>query len=100
MAKQDKYTKSARGQLCTVRIPGICNHNPKTTQPAHVTVKGLHGTATKMSNIHIAYACDSCHAVMDGRLQSEYTRDDVKLMAFEGLIRTQQIMIDEGVINL
>ncbi|MBC7213069.1 MAG: DUF1364 family protein, partial [Pseudomonas sp.] len=26
-----KVRESARGQDCTVRIPGICNFNPETT---------------------------------------------------------------------
>ncbi|HDH3110461.1 TPA: nuclease domain-containing protein, partial [Escherichia coli] len=23
--------KAAKGQMCTVRIPGYCNHNPETS---------------------------------------------------------------------
>ncbi len=27
--------KAARGQMCTVRIPGYCNHDPETSVLAH-----------------------------------------------------------------
>ena len=31
-----KIRNSARGQDCTLRIPGVCNFNPETTVLAHV----------------------------------------------------------------
>ncbi|MER2105083.1 MAG: nuclease domain-containing protein, partial [Pseudomonas atacamensis] len=31
-----KLRASANGQECTVRMPGICNHNPETTVLAHL----------------------------------------------------------------
>ena len=32
--------KAARGQMCTVRIPGYCNHDPETSVLAHYRLAG------------------------------------------------------------
>ena len=102
MAKQDKYTRSARGKECQIRIPGVCNGNPDTVVLAHLNGAGM---GMKHANIHGAYACSACHDAVDGRLetvkyQKIYSQNEKKLMHLEGVIRTQQIMIKEGVLKL
>ncbi len=39
--------KAAKGQMCQIRIPGYCNHNPETSVLAHYRLAGTCGTATK-----------------------------------------------------
>jgi hypothetical protein len=95
--KQDKYTKSARGQDCQVRIISICNFNPETTVLAHLSGGGV---GAKRLNIHGAYCCSSCHDAIDGRMKTDYSSDELNLMHLEGVIRTQEIMINEGVLKL
>ncbi|EJQ6436201.1 DUF1364 family protein, partial [Shigella flexneri] len=51
--------KAARGQMCTVRIPGYCNHNPETSVLAHYRLAGTCGTATKPHDMQAAIACSS-----------------------------------------
>ena len=92
-----KYTKSAKGQECQVRIPNVCNHDPETTVFAHVNGGGM---GYKRADIHGAYACRACHDVLDGR-------DDAGLSVvvrdsyfFGGLLRTQEIMIKDGILLL
>jgi len=94
-----KLTKSARGQDCQIRIPGICNHNPETVVLAHLPGGGVGG---KMSDIHGAYACSDCHAVIDGaNWQGQcWPSDTLRLWHYEGVIRTQIIMLDIGLIKL
>ena len=46
-----------------------------------------------------AWACSSCHDVVDGRITTKYTKDEVKLMFLEGVIRTQTILIKKGIIE-
>ena len=58
MSKQTKYTKSARGQDCQVRLEGICNFNPETTILAHLNGGGA---GMKHLDIHGAFCCSSCH---------------------------------------
>lgn len=101
MAKQDKYTRSAKGKECTVRIPNVCNGNPETVVLAHLNGAGM---GMKHSNIHGAYACSACHDAIDGKIdlmkQIGWDKHDTELAHLEGVIRTQQIMIKEGVLKL
>ena len=98
--KQDKYTTSAKGKPCQVRIPGVCKEAPEhdTTIFAHLNGGGM---ALKHSSIHGAYACLQCHYWLDGGYVHDpehgVNRD---LYHLEGVIRTQQIMIDDGVLEL
>ena len=97
MAKQDKYTKSAKGQPCQVRIPSVCNHNPKTTVLAHLNGAGM---AFKHLSIHGAYACSACHTWLDGGYTKETDRAMRDLWHLEAVIRTQTIMVNEGILKL
>ena len=95
---QSKYTKSARDQQCQVRLPNICNWNPETTVFAHLSGAGL---AKKHSDIHGAYCCSDCHDVLDGRnSNAPFSMTEKKIAHYEGMVRTQKIMIDEGVLKL
>jgi len=95
--KQDKYTRSARGKPCQVRIPGVCNFNPETTVLAHLNGGG---GGTKHLNIHGAYACSTCHTWLDGGYVKTHARADRDLAHMEAIVRTQIIMVNDGVLIL
>lgn len=95
--RQDKYTRSARNQMCQIRLPGSCNHDPSTTVLAHLNGAG---GALKHLNIHGAYSCYGCHQAVDGQAKTEWTQDQLKRWHLEGVIRTQIIMVQEGVLKL
>lgn len=90
--------KSARGRECQVRIPGVCNGNPETSVLAHYRLAGTCGTGCKPDDLQGAIACNCCHDAIDGRTKTEYTRDELRLMHAEGVLRTQQIWRDEGIV--
>lgn len=92
-----KYTKSARGQDCTIRLIGICNRNPETVVLAHLNGAGM---GLKHADIHAAYCCSSCHDVIDGRQKTAIDDRDIMLDFYAGMVRTQQIMIKNGVLKL
>lgn len=96
--RQDKYTKSAKGQMCQVRVINICRPDLRTTVLAHLNGGGM---GMKRLSIHGAYACAQCHAWLDGgytqTLTDISTRD---LIHLDGVIRTQEIMVREGVLIL
>lgn len=98
--KTTKIRQSARGQPCQVRIPNCCNHNPETTVLAHLKVVGMHGTGLKPPDIFGAWCCSSCHDVIDGRSQTIYSKEQVKLWAYEGMVRTLNRLLDLGLINI
>ena len=91
-----KIRKSAKDQPCEVRIPGICNFNPETTIHAHL---GGAGMGRKHNDIFGARCCSSCHDAVDGRRNTVFSNDELTLMFHEGMVRTQQHLIDEGLIK-
>jgi hypothetical protein len=88
---------SARGRDCTVRLPGICNFRPETTVLAHLNGGGA---GTKHSDLMGAFTCSACHDEIDGRTRKLFPRDVVKLAHMEGIMRTQQAWLDEGLVKI
>lgn len=96
----DKYTKSARQQDCQIRIPNVCSFNRDETILAHLNGAGM---GMKHVSIHGSYACANCHDAVDGRISAKfhgYSKDELLLMHYEGMKRTQDIMIKEGILKL
>ena len=91
--------KEAKGRDCMVRVVGVCNGNPETVVLAHYRIGGLNGMGMKPDDIFGAWACERCHSAVDGRLKTEYTRDELRLAHCEGMIRTQQQLVNEGKIK-
>lgn len=96
MAKQTKLTKSARGKPCTVRVPLVCNGNSETVVLCHLNGGGM---GMKSNDIHAAYGCSACHAWLDGGYTKQFNRDYRDLLHLEAVIRTQEIMLAEGLIK-
>jgi hypothetical protein len=80
--------KKARGRECTVRLPGICNHNSETVVLAHVRLAGVSGMGLKADDLLGAWACSSCHDAIDRRANTDLDRDYVRLAHLEGMVRT------------
>lgn len=92
-----KITESARGEMCQIRIPGVCNHTPEKVVLCHLNGGGM---AFKNPDYQSAYGCSDCHDAVDGRLKTPYTSDQLKLMHLEGVIRTQEILREKGLITI
>lgn len=91
--------KLARGQTCQIRLNDICNGDPATTVLAHYRMIGLSGMGYKSPDICAAFACSACHDAVDRRSHMELERDFVQLMHLQGVVRTQAILIEEGVVK-
>ena len=89
--------KSAKGRGCQIRVPGVCNFNPETTVLSHLNTGGI---GQKEVDLLAAFSCSSCHDVVDFRVPSPFSLDDIKIMHFEGVCRTQKIWLKEGLINI
>lgn len=84
-----RITEAARGAVCQVRIPGVCNYDPTTVTFAHYRGEGSGaGTALKPCDYIGADACSSCHDALDGRARSEFTRQDLDEFHRIGIVRT------------
>ena len=90
-----KLRDSARGQECTVRLPGICNFRTDTTVLAHLPC-GQKGMGMKGFDTVAVYACDCCHGVIDGRAAGEVDwQDMLRAVAetHEALIRAKILTV-------
>lgn len=101
MIRSPKYLKSARGKSCQMRIPGHCNGNPDTVVAAHSNL-GRHGKGMgiKAADVFVAHACSGCHDAYDGRVRTQYGRDELQEFWQRGFERTLVAEIAAGVIRL
>jgi len=91
-----KIRESAKGQACTIRLDG-CNGGPnnETVVLAHLN----NGSMGKKSlDIHGAYACASCHDLLDSRTHVGYRKDFLLLTHLMGMKRTQEILVSKGLL--
>ncbi len=94
-----KLTKAARDRACQIRVPGYCCGNPETVVGCHVRMIGISGFGLKAPDVFIAWGCQSCHDVVDGRTKTEFSYDERRLLLLEGMLRTQNILWREGLIR-
>jgi len=79
-----KLRKAARGEHCTVRLPG-CLPGTETTVLAHLPNRSM---GKKAHDYNSAFACFSCHEIVDSRVQTDLEREWVELMFRRGQQRT------------
>lgn len=89
--------KYAMGKPCLIRVPGVCNHNPETTVLCHLNGAGL---AVKHHDLFGAWGCSNCHDAVDGRMKLPLKRSYLELLHYEGMKRTQQQLLIDGVIHI
>lgn len=91
----------ACGQPCQVRLPG-CLPGTDTTVLAHYAGGALSGMGMKAPEICGAWACASCHDVVDGRKPRPQwlTRQDVELAHLQACLRTISLLVRQGAVRL
>lgn len=91
--------KLARNKDCTVRVPEVCRGDCETTVLAHVRRIGISGGGLKAPDLLGAWCCYPCHMAIDGQTPSQFTREELHLMHFQGVMRTQNKLIELGVVK-
>lgn len=97
--RSKKIRESARGETCTLRISGVCNHNPETVVFCHIN-DGSKGMGRKPDDLSGVYACSSCHDMIDGRRPMEIDWHELPKILFRGLIETQRRLHAKGILIL
>ena len=92
-----KIRDSARGEDCSLRLDE-CNGNNETTVLAHIGRD--RGMAIKCGDHFAVYACSSCHDVIDGRVISLLTGDEIETEKLRALEETQGKLINKGLLNV
>ena len=78
--------KLARGQACTVRLPG-CSKGDVVL--AHIRRPWNAGTGMKPPDTHGVYACGWCHDIIDRRRVTGYSRAEIDSFLVDALLRTR-----------
>ena len=89
--KQQAIRDSARGEECTIRIPGVCAGDPERTIWSHAPLGAAgKGRGIKALDICGAYGCTACDAVVDGQAPAPagMSRVDVLLAWCMGHLRS------------
>ena len=74
----------------------MCNFNPETSVLCHDNLPGVGGAGMKAPDECGAIGCSSCHDLIDGRVTTDiWTRDEIKLMFYEGMSRTIALWVKE-----
>lgn len=92
-------TKAARGQPCQIRVPSYCSGNPETVVACHYRLAGTCGVGMKPPDFLIAFGCQACHDCCDGRIRTNYTRNELRLMHAEGVMRSQILLHKQGLLK-
>ena len=95
-----KLRASARGQQCTLRIPGVCNHDPATTVLCHLPTHK--SAASKGDGWHAVFGCSACHDAIDGRFSASFQRRDRDVLdaMLDALRETQRIWFEMGLLRI
>ena len=98
LIRVNKYTKSAKGMNCQLRLEGCMPENESVVF-AHLNGAGM---GLKALPIHGAYLCYNCHDIYDGRktVDPPYEREFLELEMLRAVINTQRLMIKTGIIPL
>lgn len=64
--KMTPARRNARGQDCTLRLPG-CQNDTSTVVLCHLRMFGGGGMGCKPDDTEAVFACHHCHAILDGR---------------------------------
>jgi len=78
--------QSARGETCTLRLPG-CQGGTETTILAHLRFFGWAGIAQKPHDFLAVFACQHCHDIVDRRAGGEWGFEDLLRALGETLMR-------------
>lgn len=102
MRTPKKIMDGARGEPCTLNIPGICNYDVETSVMCHLS-DGSGGSARLAGPLSIAIGCSACHDMIDGRnykaLDLEF-ENDREFYLRRGMNRTLNKLIEKGLIKL
>ena len=90
-----KITESARGEECTVRLPGVCKWLPEHTILSHwPRGSGGKGRSIKSIDLTGAYCCTACDAVIDRQAMPPegMTYEECLIAWMDGHMRTLVIL--------
>lgn len=96
--RNKKLTNAARGQECTLQIPGVCIGGNETTVACHSPLlEDRQGT--KAPDHAIAFGCRACHDCIDRRGNIGLIENEQRYYFHRGMVRTLANLIERGIIK-
>lgn len=102
--RNKKLTNAARGQECTLQIPGVCQGGTETTVACHSPLlEDRQGS--KSPDFAIAFGCMACHDVIDRRspdvvgVRHLITEEDLRYFFHRGMVLTLANLFERGIIR-
>lgn len=97
--RNKRITRFAKGQPCTLRLPGVCDGGGATSVWAHSNLlRHGKGRGTKAHDIFGCVACYQCHEVLDERVSSSWTADELDNEFQRAHEESLLMLLDQGVI--
>ena len=93
--RSKRLTQSAKGNSCTFRIPGVCNHDNSTVVFCHAP-SSMKGAGTKSDDFWGADGCSACHYFVD----NDVSGGTQKVYFYDAIIETLRRRFDDGLIKL
>lgn len=95
-----KYLAAAKGQPCTLQIPGVCIGGTETTVACHSPLKEDRN-GTKAPDYCVADGCSACHDYLDrrSRVCGEHITEEYQRFYFHrGMVRTLANRLERGIL--
>lgn len=90
--------RAAKGQPCTLRLPG-CDGGGETTVLAHLPY-GHRGMGRKANDLHSALCCRVCHDILDQRTPLPLSRDELLEAVIRAHGETLEYLARRGIIEV
>ena len=90
---------SARDEMCTLQIAGVCNYDTSTTILAHFPDE-TKGIGKKSDDISAGFCCSSCHDVIDMRVRNKHFKENEDFYLRRAQTRTIKRLIELGIITI
>ena len=97
MTRTTAIRRSARGEECTVHLPG-CLWSEGVVL-AHIN-DGTQGTSKKASDLSAVYACQSCHERIGDGSQRRLAGTGLAFVVLAALQRTHRRLMDKGLLEV
>jgi hypothetical protein len=97
--RSNALRESARGEVCTLQIVGLCNGDTETTVLAHLPDESG-GMGKKSDDISVCYSCSSCHDAIDRRFKSAELESDREWYLRRAMVRTWRRWIEIGLVTV
>lgn len=94
-----KIRKSAKGEECTLMLFPYCDNDPEKTVLCHLP-SPMKGTGYKSPDWFAVYGCKTCHDIIDGRIHVDLPQLEIEISKSWALFRTQQRLIEKGLITI